>query len=169
MTVVSLSGFAQSDTAVARTAALRFGYLSYERVLHAMDDYAVVQKRLSDLRQQFEAEAQRAENEFNQKYEAFLEGMKDFPKTILQKRQTELQKLMEENVAFRERGRQELAATEQQLLAPLRLRLNETLATIGGERGYAFVINTDANACPFIAPQMGEEISEAVLQRLNRK
>ena len=41
------------------------------------------------------------EDEFNRKYEDFLEGQRDFPQTILQKRQLELQQLMEKNIEFR--------------------------------------------------------------------
>lgn len=167
LTVVSLSAFAQSDTTVAQKPILKFGYLSYEKALHSMPDYAIVQQRMTDLRAQFEAEAKRVESEFNRKYEEFLEGMKDFPKTILQKRQTELQKLLEENVAFREKGRQELSATEKDLMAPLQKKLNEALADVGRERGYALIVNTDANACPFIDPVMGEDINEEIANRLN--
>lgn len=167
LTVVSLSAFAQSDTTVAQKPILKFGYLSYEKALHSMPDYAIVQQRMTDLRAQFEAEAKRVESEFNRKYEEFLEGMKDFPKTILQKRQTELQKLLEENVAFREKGRQELSATEKDLMDPLQKKVNEALAGVGRERGYALIVNTDANACPFIDPVMGEDINEEIANRLN--
>ena len=77
--------FAQEEEA---KAPVRFGYLSYQQALQAMPQYAVVQQQMAELRQQYEAEMQRVTNEFNRKYEEFLEGQRDFPKTILQKRQT---------------------------------------------------------------------------------
>ena len=67
------------------------GYLSYDSVLTAMPQCAIVEKQLEELTTQYEAELKRVEDEFNQKYEAFLDGRKDFPRTILLKRQTELQ------------------------------------------------------------------------------
>ena len=106
---------------------LRFGYLSYETALQSMPDYAVVQKKLADLRQQFQNETLRVEDEFNRKYEDFLEGQREFPQSILQKRQIELQELMDKNIAFKENSRKELEKAEQELMAPLKIRLIEVL------------------------------------------
>ena len=98
---------------------MRFGYLSYGEALQSMHDYTVVQQKLADLRQQFQNETLRAEDEFNRKYEEFLEGQRDFPQSILQKRQLELQQLMEKNLEFKEHSRMEIEKAEQDLMAPL--------------------------------------------------
>ena len=144
----------------------RFGYLSYEQALKSVPQYAIMKKQLADLEAQYQAETKRVEDEFNRKYEEFLEGQREFPKTILQKRQVELQELMEKNIAFKEEGRQELAAAEEEMTAPIKTRLSETIAKIAKERGLAFVLNTDSNACPFIDPTMGEDINTLVQDAL---
>ena len=144
----------------------RFGYLSYEQALKSMPQYAIMKKQLADLEAQYQAETKRVEDEFNRKYEEFLEGQREFPKTILQKRQVELQELMEKNIAFKEEGRQELAAAEEEMTAPIKTSLSETIAKIAKERGLAFVLNTDSNACPFIDPTMGENINTLVQDAL---
>ena len=144
----------------------RFGYLSYEQALKSVPQYAIMKKQLADLEAQYQAETKRVEDEFNRKYEEFLEGQREFPKTILQKRQVELQELMEKNIAFKEEGRQELAAAEEEMTAPIKTRLSETIAKIAKERGLAFVLNTDSNACPFIDPIMGEDINTLVQDAL---
>ena len=77
-----------NSTVVTQTAA-RYGYLSYQEALESMPQYAMVQKQMENLRSQYQAETLRVEEEFNRKYEEFLEGQREFPKTILQKRQTE--------------------------------------------------------------------------------
>jgi outer membrane protein len=92
----------------------KFGYFSYGQMLQSMPQYAIVQKQLTTLREQYDAELKRVEDEFNRKYEEFLEGQRDFPKTILQKRQNELQELMTRNIAFKENSRQELAKAEKE-------------------------------------------------------
>jgi outer membrane protein len=133
-----------------------------------MKEYATVQMRMDSLRSAFNAEMQRVEDEFNRKYEDFLDGQKDFPRTILLKRQTELQEMLQKNVAFKQQSVQEMKDTEAQLMAPLRIHLNEAIATIAREQGLALVINTDANACPFIEPAMGVDVNELVVKKLNR-
>ncbi|MBQ6549537.1 MAG: OmpH family outer membrane protein [Prevotella sp.] len=145
---------------------MKFGFLSYEAALQSMGEYALVQKQMADLRTQYEAETKRVEDEFNAKYEDFLEGQREFPKTILQKRQTELQELMQKNIEFKQNSIQELAKAEQEAMAPLRIKLIETLGNIGRERGYAFIVDTDQKALPFINPAMGEDINQLVQNAL---
>ena len=147
-------------------ATLRFGYLSYEAALKSMPDYAIVQQKLAVLRQQFQDETVRVEDEFNRKYEEFLEGQREFPQSILQKRQMELQELLDKNIAFKENSRKELEKAEQDLMAPLKIRLIEVLGKIGRERGYAFIIDTDVKALPFINPAMGHNLNQQVQDAL---
>ncbi len=147
-------------------SGFRFGYLSYAAALQAMPEYAIVQKKMADLRQQFQAETLRVEDEFNRKYEEFLEGQREFPKTILQKRQTELQELMERNIKFKENSQEELSNTEKNLMAPLKIRLIETIGKIGRDRGYAFIVDTDNQELPFINPAMGEDVTQLVQNAL---
>jgi outer membrane protein len=144
----------------------RFGYLSYEKALASMPDYAAVQQSLADLRRKYEAELDRVGQEFNKKYEEFLEGRADFPPTILRKRQTELQELMDRNVAFREEARQELQKAETAAIAPLRERLDAAIAEVAAEHRLAFVLNTDQNACPYVSPDTGNDITLTVVEKL---
>ena len=109
---------------------------------------------------------QRVEDDFNQKYESFLEGQKDFPRTILLKRQNELQELMQRNIEFKAKARQELKDAETEAMKPLKTKLNEALANVARKQGLALVINTDANACPFIDPTMGVDLQEEVAKLL---
>ena len=146
--------------------SIRFGYLSYAQALRTMPGYALVQEKMAGLRQQYEAEMQRVTDEFNRKYEEFLEGQHEFPKTILQKRQTELQELMTRNVAFKEESRRQLADAEREALAPLKIRLAETVARIANEHGLALVVNTDSDACPYINPAWGEDLNQLVTNAL---
>jgi outer membrane protein len=166
--LVIFACIAMAAQAQDNAPALKFGYLSYDLAMKSMSEYATVQMRMDSLRSAFNAEMQRVEDEFNRKYEDFLDGQKDFPRTILLKRQTELQEMLQKNLVFKQQLQQELKDTEAQLMAPLRIHLNEAIATIAREQGLALVINTDANACPFIDPAMGVDVNETVVKKLNR-
>ncbi len=78
----------------------------------------------------------------------------------------ELQELMEKNLAFKENSRKELEKAEQDLMAPLKIRLIEVLDKMGHERGYAFIIDTDVKALPFINPAMGHDLNQQVQDAL---
>ena len=162
-----------SDTSPAPEAPLltqliSIGYLSYDSALVSMPGYALVQTRLQELRQAFDAELKRVEDEFNEKYEAFLEGRRDFPRTILLKRQTELQQLLEQNIAFKRQGQQELAQAEADALQPLHEKLRQAIADVARKRGLALVVNTDSRACPFIDPDLGVDLQEEISTLLSK-
>lgn len=141
---------------------VKIGFLSYDRALKAMPDYVPTQQRLASLRAEYDKELKRVEDDFNRKYEEFLDGQKEFPKTILYKRQTELKELMERNVTFKANSRRELAEAERAAMDVLRQALNNALAAIAKERGFALILNTDADACPYIDPALGEDINQMV-------
>ncbi len=147
-------------------AVISFGYLSYQEALESMPQYALVQKQMEELRGQYQAETLRVEEEFNRKYEEFLEGQREFPKTILQKRQTELQQMMEKNIEFKANSLKELDTAEKEAMAPLRLRLNDVLREIGMKKGFAFIYDTDTKALPFLNTEAGEDINILVQDAL---
>jgi len=162
--VMGLTAHAQSDSTV-----IKFGYLSYDSVMFAMPEYAEMQANMAQLREQYAAEQKRVEDDFNKKYEDFLDGQASFPKTILQKRQSELQELLDKNIAFKKESTKLLDDAEAQMIAAMRTSIDVIVSTIAQERGYAFVLNSDKQAVTFINPAMGEELTEVVKQLLNEK
>ena len=80
------------------SAQTRFGYFSFDTMLKEMPEYVKAQADVDNLRRKYDSEMRRAEMEFNSKYEEFLEVQSTLVPTILRKRQTELQDLMEKNV-----------------------------------------------------------------------
>ena len=168
MMVTCFALTAQAQTDSAAVSVLRFGYLSYDSALYSMPAYALVKQNLAELRVKYDAEQKRVEDEFNRKYEEFLEGQKDFPPTILRKRQTELKDMMERNIAFRQVGQEELRRAEAELMAPLRQRLSTVLAELARQRGLAFILNTDSIAAPYINPEQGDDLNQPVLDALSK-
>ena len=162
MVLMGLSGYAQTET-----TGLKFGYLSIDSVLLSMPEYAQLQQDMATMRQQYEAEMKRVEDDFNKKYEEFLDGQKNFPQTILQKRQSELQEMLDKNIAFKKEGLQMLKDTEKTQKDVILMMIEMTVKTIGMQRGYAFILNTDANATPWLNPALGEDITQAVKDMLN--
>ena len=147
-------------------AQVKFGYFSYEQILKWMPEYKIVVDNMNDLKSKYDAETKRVEEEFNRKYEEFLDGQRDFAPTILQKRQTELQELLNRNVAFKAESERLLAEAEKEAFAPLHKKLSNALQTIGAQNGYAFILNTDGNACPYIDPTMGEDVTNMLKEAL---
>lgn len=134
------------------------GYFSYDTIMKAMPDYLIAERNLEDLRTKYDTEMRRAEEEFNAKYEEFLEGQRDFVPSILKKRQNELQDLMDKNVAFKKEAQRLLKQAEADALAPIRQKLKQAIGKVGKAQGYAVIVNTDSEACPYIDPDHSDNI-----------
>ena len=153
-----------SLTANAQT---RFGYFSFDNVLKSMPDYVMAQRSIDDLRQKYDAEMKRAEDEFNSKYEEFLDVQKDLVPAILRKRQAELQEMMQKNINFKNESQRLLKQAEADAFAPVKNKLYNALTKVGQAQGYAFILNTDGAACPYVNPEMGEDATELIKEALN--
>lgn len=150
------------------SAQVKFGYLSYSQALQSMPDYALAKDNLAKLEEQFETEMKRAEEEFNKKYEEFLEGQQEFAVSIRNKRQSELQELMQKNMAFKQEARRLLKNAEADAMKPLHEKLKAVLARVGQQRGLAFILNTDGDALPYVDPAQGEDVTEVINRELSK-
>ena len=147
-------------------AQAQFGYLSYQTVMKEMPEYAQAQQQIATLRAKYDAEAVRGEEEFQKKFVEFMQGQKDFPQSIMQKRQAELQTLMNGGVDFRVKAQELLAQAEKDAMGEVQKKLNRAILEVGVAYGYGFILNIDDNACPYINPVAGVDVSDLVRIKL---
>lgn len=150
-------------------AQTHFGYFSYKTVTDSLPDMIAAKQSLDVLKGKYAAEIKRTEEEFNRKYADFLAGQKDFPQNILLKRQRELQQLMEAGIAFRKDCEKQLAEAEKNIYAPVKEKIQMAIVAVGTEGNYDFVVNTDANAFPFINSLRGEDVTMKIRAKLSAK
>lgn len=77
--------------------------------------------------------------------------------------------MMQKNINFKNESQRLLQQAETDAFAPVKEKLNEALTKVGQAQGYAFILNTDGNACPYVNPEMGENATELVKEALNAK
>ena len=145
---------------------LQFGYLSYQKVLTMMPEYKTALSNLNTLKEKYNEEAKRSEDELERKYAEFLQGQREFPENILQKRQNELQTLIKNGISFRKESEELLKNAEEEMKEGMENKLNLAIQSVGQEQGLAFILNTDNNSCPFINKNNGVDITEHVLFKL---
>ena len=159
----------QGTRTTAQTFVFRYGFVNADSVLHAMPEYAMAQRSLTALRQKYDREMKRSEDDFNIKYESFLDQQRDLVPSILHKRQAELQDMMEKNIAFKAEARRLLAQAEADAMAPLREQINELLQQVAKDMQLAFVLNTGSDACPYVNPAMSVDITDTLIDLLKKR
>ena len=75
---------------------------------------------------------------------------------------------MQRNIEFRENSRKELQQARDEAYAPLQQLLSKAIAIVAQRHRLAVVVNTDANACPFIDPALAVNISQEVEKELSK-
>ncbi len=160
----TVEGAQASQTKAAES--VKYGYLSCSQVLENMTDYKLAQQQLKDLRAKYEAEAQYNEASFKRQFAEYLQGQKDFPQSIMLKRQRDLQEALEKNLAFRDEAERLLKKAEEETLAPIKARLANAIKTVGGAYNLDYIYNLDTNAMPYVNPALVMDVTKLVEQQL---
>lgn len=142
----------------------KIGYFSYNEVLKSMHDYAIVQRNIADLKKVYDAEIESVMKEFNEKYEYFLDNQNSMADVIREKRQGELQSMLERNVAFRQETDRLLKQAEKDAMRPLEEKIKNSINILTSNKSFMMIVNTDSNSCPYINPIMSEDVTEALLR-----
>lgn len=146
--------------------APRYGYCSHKQLLESMPEYVQAIAQLKSLRGKYESEASHNEEDFRRRFQEYLQGQKEFPEAILLKRQADLERSMEEGLAFRAQADSLLQQAEIDLMRPLHARIDAAIRAVAIEHGYECVVNTDAGAFPFFNPALSEDITAFVSEKL---
>ena len=152
--------FACCVTAVAQQA--KIGYFSYKAILEDMPDYVTAMLGVETLRKQYDEELKAASDEFNEKYELFLDQQSMLDEPIKQKRQADLQSLLDRNTQFRNESMRLLKQAEQDALAPVKQKLNKAIQSVGYSGAFLLIVNTDSEACPYIDSSSAEDVTAKI-------
>lgn len=156
----------QSQTQKQRPRVFVMGQINSNVILPRMPQYLAMLESLKSLKEQYEAEAKKSENDFQRKFEEFMQGQKDFPKTILDKRQNELQIMLETNAEFRIKAQKLLAEAERSMLADVKAELAEAVAIVAQEKGVSIVYDLDDGSVPYIVQGLAADLTVAVMHHL---
>lgn len=152
--------------AIAVTAQSRFGYISYKEVVKALPEYSIVEAHLDELQAMYEAEIERADREFNQKYADFIEEQDKFPDNIRIKRHKELQELMEKAIAFKSEVSSAMRKARQEMLNPLYDKVDEAVKKVCIDGNFDYILDSDKRVYLTINPRSGHDVTKQVKNSL---
>lgn len=156
LTIVSMTAIAQS----------KFGYVSYMEIVKALPEYNLVEAHLDELQAKYEAEIERSDREFNQKYTDFIEEQSQFPDNIRIKRHKELQELMEISMEFKGEVNRAMREARKEMMKPLYEKVDEAVMKVCVDGDYDYVLNTDNRMYIAINPKNGKDLTELIKKEL---
>ena len=153
--------------AASAMAQSKFGYCSYKELLKALPEYNLVESHLDELQEKYEAEVERSEREFNQKYADFIESQSQLPDNIRNKRHKELQELMEKSIAFKDEVHRAMREARREMMQPLYEKVDEAVMKVCVDGYYDYILNTDDRTYIAINPISGENVTDKVKKELD--
>ena len=147
----------------AMLAKAQFGYYSNSNVLKALPTYEQAAAEYERLCSRCEKEIEHNERELTRKYVAFLDGYRDFPEPILRKRQNELQRLVDNSIAFRKELKAWLVQAKDSLFAPSRAIVDVALEKVCVACNIDYAIDVDVVAYAYINPNKAIDITRMLL------
>lgn len=151
---------------VQSVVVARYGYCNRRAIVEALPEYASAMEQLDALKRQYEVEVEYNETDFRRQYQEYLYGQKDFPQTILLKRQRDLQTAMEKGIAFRAEADSLLRQARVDLVRPIEMRVDAAISAVAVARGYDYVVDTDKGAFLYLNPRLSEDITLYVEEKL---
>lgn len=122
---------------------LKFGHINAQEIVSAMPEFAKAQSDIEALDKQLTSELQRTQEEFNKKYQEFQQAIaKDsLPANIAERRQKELQDMMQRQEQFQQEG-STADAKRLRLTQWLYLqKLDDAIKGVGAAEGVIYIFD----------------------------
>lgn len=138
---------------LAVMAQMKIATVNVQDVFDAMPESKLASEQLDKASQQYKAEYEMMQMEFNGKYAAYQGLGSDTPATIRDRRVREIQDSNSEIEAFLNRSQVSLAELKQELEAPIYAKINAAIKEVGDAGRYTYII--DVSQAPVVYTGVG--------------
>lgn len=118
----------------------KFGIIDVDAVVEVLPETQDAKARIDEASKTYEEENNRLAAEINKKVEEYQALPATTPLAIRERRQQEIQDLDSRFQAFLLNAQEDLANLKEELLSPIRLKVNEVIKQVGTEQGYDMII-----------------------------
>jgi len=143
---------------------LKIAYVNTQDVLMAMPELSSMNKQIEDLNQEFESELKVMNEEFTNKYQAFMAQQDSLTENIRLRRMQEIQDLEQRMNQLYQTAQTTVQQKQEELFRPIQEKMMKAISDVGSENGYAYVLNvgtllytgsTSVDATPLVKKKLG--------------
>lgn len=129
----------------------KIAYFNYTEVIQAMPEVAQMNDSIQKQAEVFESELKILQEEFEKKYQAYLEQQDTLAESIKTRRQQEIMDLQERAQTFQQQAYQSQEQLQRALLAPIQEKIMKAVQDVGAENNYTYVL--EAGSLLYVSPQ----------------
>ncbi len=154
---------------MANAQTTKIGYTNVDFILNNLPDAKEIETKLKTEKAQYDKLLQEKIAVFEPKVQDFQKNGSTMSPVIRADREKELQNAQTSIQEFQQNSETALQQKQQQLLAPVLLKIDNAVKEVAKEAGYTYVFNTDAGpgTTPIllVAPD-GDNISDLIFKKL---
>ena len=150
---------------------LKFGHINAQEIITVMPEFTKAQNDIQTLEKQLTAELQRTQEEFNKKYQEFQQAIaKDsLPPNIAERRQKELQDMMQRQEQFQQDAQQQMAKAQNDAMAPIYKKLDDAIKAVGAAEGVIYIFDLARTSIPYVNEAQSINLTNKVKANLGIK
>lgn len=150
---------------------LKFGHINAQEIITVMPEFTKAQNDIQTLEKQLTAELQRTQEEFNKKYQEFQQAIaKDsLPPNIAERRQKELQDMMQRQEQFQQDAQQQMAKAQNDAMAPIYQKLDNAIKAVGAAEGVIYIFDLARTSIPYVNESQSINLTNKVKANLGIK
>lgn len=150
---------------------LKFGHINAQEIITVMPEFTKAQNDIQTLEKQLTAELQRTQEEFNKKYQEFQQAIaKDsLPPNIAERRQKELQDMMQRQEQFQQDAQQQMAKAQNDTMAPIYQKLDNAIKAVGAAEGVIYIFDLARTSIPYVNESQSINLTSKVKANLGIK
>ncbi|KAA6349423.1 hypothetical protein EZS27_003136 [termite gut metagenome] len=158
--IFPMSIFAQS---------LKFAHVSSQDILIVMPEVIKAQAELQSLEKKYSDEIQRTNDEFQKKYQEFLQAMDSLPQNISERRQRELQDMSQRSQQFQQEAQEVMLQKQQEFMTPIYQKLDNAIKIVGEAQNVIYIFDVSRTAIPYINTTQSIDVTPLVKAELGIK
>jgi outer membrane protein len=129
--------------------AQKIGVVDSKAIFEVMPEKVAAEKVINDLLAQYQAENEKLEKEFNQKYADFQALAPTTAKTIKERRIQEIQDNRQKIVSYQEMVKKDVDAKKAELMDPIKAKLQAAIDSVSTEGAYMLVLDISSTPVAF--------------------
>lgn len=148
--------------------AYKFGHLNKQEIIMALPEKDSALNKLQKFENELKANLQTTQDEYQAKYQKYLEERDKLDPLIKQAKEKELVSLQQNVQQYQESAQQLYTQKQNELMQPIIEKLQKAINDVGKEGGFTYIFDLQAQAVTYFSSD-SQDVTELVKQKLNIK
>lgn len=146
--------------------AQKFAHFNSAEIIAVMPEYTAAQNELEKVQKQYAEEFKKLEAEFTKKVQEYQNEQANLPANIKERREKELGEMQQKAEQFSVDAQQQLQKLNEEKMAPIYQKLQETVNSVAKAGGYVYAFNVAITPIPYIDEAQSKNITNDIKTKM---